>query len=45
MKSSDVAALCKAGRTGKLSGFISKAGRPFEAALVMTESGRIEFSF
>jgi DNA topoisomerase-1 len=45
MKSADLAALCKAGRTGKLSGFISRTGRPFEAALVLTEAGRIEFEF
>ncbi len=45
MKAADFAALCANGRTGKLSGFISKTGRPFEAALVLNEAGRIEFSF
>ncbi|WP_233581559.1 type I DNA topoisomerase [Acidipila sp. EB88] len=41
----DVAALCRDGHTGKLTGFMSKAGRPFEAALVLNKEGRVEFSF
>ncbi len=41
----DVAALCREGRTEKLRGFTSKAGRPFEAALVLNGEGRVEFSF
>ena len=41
----DVAALCRDGRTGKLRGFVSKAGRPFEASLVMSAEGKVEFSF
>jgi DNA topoisomerase-1 len=45
MKDADLVALCTDGRTAKLSGFISKAGRPFEAALVINDTGRIEFSF
>ncbi len=45
MKPADLTALCAGGRTGKLSGFLSKAGRPFEAVLVLNEGGRIEFSF
>ncbi len=45
MREEDVAALCRDGRTEKLSGFTSKAGRPFEAALVLTGEGKVEFSF
>ena len=45
MREEDVAALCRDGRTGKLSGFTSKAGRQFEAALVLTGEGKVEFSF
>jgi hypothetical protein len=45
MKAADLAALCANGRTAKLSGFISKTGRPFEATLILNEAGRIEFSF
>ena len=45
MKPADIAALCSEGRTPKLTGFISKTGRPFEATLVLSEAGRIEFSF
>ncbi len=44
-KPADLAALCKDGRTGKLSGFLSKTGRPFEASLAVSESGRVEFVF
>ncbi len=33
------------GRTDVLAGFISKAGRPFPAYLVMDESGKITFEF
>jgi len=42
---SDIAALCKEGRTDTLSGFTSKAGRPFEAVLALTDEGKVEFSF
>ena len=45
IKPADLAALCAEGHTAKLSGFLSKTGRPFEAALVLNEAGRIEFSF
>ena len=45
MKAADLAALCANGRTAKLSGFVSKTGRPFEASLVLNEGGRVEFSF
>jgi DNA topoisomerase-1 len=45
LKAAEIAALCKDGRTGKMSGFMSKAGRPFEAALVLNAEGRVEFSF
>jgi DNA topoisomerase-1 len=45
MKPADLSALCNNGRTGKLSGFLSKTGRPFEAVLVLNETGRVEFSF
>ncbi len=45
MKAADLAALCAGGRTPNLTGFLSKSGRPFEAALVLSETGRIEFSF
>ena len=41
----EVAALCRNGRTAKLRGFVSKAGRPFEASLVMSAEGKVEFSF
>ena len=41
----EVAALCRDGRTAKLRGFVSKAGRPFEASLVMSAEGKVEFSF
>ena len=45
MKPADFKELGATGRTGKLTGFLSKTGRPFEAALVLGENGRIEFSF
>ncbi len=45
LKPLEIAALCRDGRTEKLSGFMSKAGRPFEAALVLTPEGKVEFSF
>ena len=45
LREEDVAALCRDGRTEKLSGFTSKAGRPFEATLVLTGEGKVEFSF
>jgi DNA topoisomerase IA len=45
LKPADIATLSASGRTAKLSGFLSKTGRPFEAALTLNEAGRIEFSF
>ena len=45
LREAEVAALCTAGRTEKLSGFTSKAGRPFEAALVLNSESKVEFSF
>jgi DNA topoisomerase-1 len=45
LRPQDVAALCLKGHTDKLSGFTSKAGRPFEAALVLTPEHKVEFSF
>ena len=45
MKPADLKELGATGRTSKLTGFLSKTGRPFEAALVLAENGRIEFSF
>jgi hypothetical protein len=45
LKPAEIATLCRDGKTGKLSGFTSKAGRPFEAALVLTPEGKVEFSF
>jgi DNA topoisomerase-1 len=45
LQPAEIAALCRDGRTGKLSGFLSKAGRPFEAALVLNGEGRVEFAF
>ena len=45
LREEDVSALCRDGRTGKLSGFTSKAGRPFEAALMLNAEGKVEFSF
>ena len=41
----EVTMLCAEGRTPTLRGFTSKAGKPFEAALVMSEEGKVEFSF
>ena len=41
----EIAALCRDGRTGKLAGFVSKAGRPFEASLLLNGEGRVEFAF
>ncbi len=41
----DLLALSSEGHTPKLSGFISKAGRPFEASLAVSQSGRVEFVF
>ena len=37
--------LLKEGRTDLLVNFISKAGRPFPAHLVMDESGKVTFDF
>ncbi len=45
LREDDVSALCREGRTGKLSGFTSKAGRPFEASLVLNAESKVEFSF
>ncbi len=45
MSELDVAALCRDGRTGVLRGFVSKAGKPFEASLVLSGEGKVEFSF
>ncbi len=45
LKASEVSALCRTGRTDKLSGFRSMAGRPFEAALALNGEGKAEFSF
>ena len=45
VREEDVSALCRDGHTGKLNGFTSKAGRPFEAALVLNAEGKVEFSF
>lgn len=42
---SEVETLCREGHTGKLSGFVSKAGKPFEASLKLTGEGRVEFVF
>jgi DNA topoisomerase-3 len=41
---SDLSALSTDGKTPKLSGFISKKGKPFDAVLKMVE-GRVEFDF
>ena len=41
----EVAQLCRERRTAKLSGFKSKAGKPFEAALELTPEGKVEFHF
>ncbi len=45
LRQAEIAALCRDGRTEKLSGFMSKAGRPFEASLVLNSDGRVEFAF
>ena len=45
LRAAEVAALCKNGRTAKLSGFVSKAGRPFEAVLALSSEGKVEFDF
>jgi DNA topoisomerase-1 len=45
LRQAEIAALCRDGRTGKLAGFMSKAGRPFEASLVLNAEGRVEFAF
>ncbi len=45
LSEADVLALCRDGKTGKLSGFTSKAGKPFEAVLMLSEDGKVEFSF
>jgi DNA topoisomerase-1 len=45
LRQAEIATLCREGRTGKLSGFMSKAGRPFEASLVLNGESRVEFAF
>jgi hypothetical protein len=45
LRQAEIAALCRDGRTGKLAGFVSKAGRPFEASLLLNAEGRVEFAF
>ncbi len=42
---SEVKTLCRDGHTGKLGGFQSKAGHPFEASLKLTDDGKVEFVF
>lgn len=37
--------LLQKGRTGVIKGFKSRAGKDFEAALVLGEGGKIEFEF
>lgn len=37
--------LMKKGQTGVIKGFKSKAGKKFEAALILGEGGRVEFKF
>ncbi len=41
----EMRALCTEGRTGVLSGFRSKAGNGFEAALRLSAEGKVEFEF
>ncbi len=41
---SDLSALLENGKTEKLSGFISKKGKPFDSVLKL-ENGRVEFDF
>jgi len=38
-------ALLSSGKTGKISGFISKNDKPFDAALKLDESGKVVFDF
>ena len=45
LSDSQVRTLLQKGRTGVLSGFMSKAGRPFEAALVLGQDGKVTFEF
>ena len=45
LSDSQLSSLIKKGRTGKLSGFVSKAGKPFEAFLVMDGEGKVNFEF
>ena len=40
-----IAKLLKDGKTDLLTQFISKAGRPFPAYLVMDEAGKVTFEF
>jgi DNA topoisomerase-1 len=45
LRPEDIMALCLHGKTTKLSGFTSKAGRPFEATLILNPDHKVEFSF
>lgn len=45
MKESDLKELIKTGRTRKITGFVSKAGKKFSAALVLKEDGTTKFEF
>lgn len=40
-----ITSLLKTGKTSKLSGFVSKAGKPFEAALILDGDGKVQFDF
>lgn len=40
-----IESLCTKHKTGKLKGFTSKQGKPFSAALQLTEEGKIQFVF
>ena len=37
--------LVKKGRVGPIAGFVSKAGKRFEAELVLTDEGKVQFDF
>ncbi len=43
LSDAQLSTLIKKGRTGKLSGFVSRAGKNFEAVLVLQEDGRVKF--
>lgn len=40
-----LATLITKGRTGSVSGFVSKAGKSFDAALVLQDDGKVKFEF